>query len=110
MIETSVIRGRFMAVGQDLNERSRRPLVAAEAKTAGHGGIAAASQATGLARSTIGRRLKDPADPDSLSGEVRRPDGGRPILTGTDSTPLDDLRQLVEPATMGEASRTGAPC
>src|SRR5271163_3939330 len=80
MIDTSVIRERFMAVGPDLNERSRRLLVAAEAKTAGHGGITAASQATGLARSTIGRGLKDLADPGSLSGEVRRPGGGRPTL------------------------------
>ena len=51
MIDTSVIRERFSAVGQDLNERSRRLLAAAEAKTAGHGGIRAASRATGVARS-----------------------------------------------------------
>jgi hypothetical protein len=105
MIDTSVIRERFMAVGPDLNERSRRLLVAAEAKTAGHGGITAASQATGLARSTIGRGLKDLADPGSLSGEVRRPGGGRPTLTETDPTLLEDLRQLVEPATMGDPMR-----
>src|SRR5471030_2960574 len=59
MIDTSVIRERFSAVGQDLNERSRRLLAAAEAKTAGHGWIGAASRATGVARSTIGRGLKD---------------------------------------------------
>jgi hypothetical protein len=105
MIDTSVIRERFKAVGPDLNERSRRLLVAAEAKTAGHGGITAASQATGLARSTIGRGLKDLADPGSLSGEVRRPGGGRPTLTGKDPTLLEDLRQLVEPATMGDPMR-----
>src|SRR5271156_1409368 len=105
MIDTSVIRERFMAVGPDLNERSRRLLVAAEAKTAGHGGITAASQATGLARSTIGRGLKDLAEPGSLSGEVRRPGGGRPTLTETDPTLLDDLLQLVEPATMGDPMR-----
>jgi len=103
MIDTSVIRERFMAVGPDLNERSRRLLVAAEAKTAGHGGITAASQATGLARSTIGRGLKDLADPGSLSGEVRRPGGGRPTLTETDPTLLEDLRQLVEPAVPAQA-------
>jgi hypothetical protein len=105
MIDPSVIRERFMAVGPDLSERSRRLLVAAEAKTAGYGGIAAASQATGLARSTIGRGLKDLADPGSLSGEVRRPGGGRPTLTGKDPTLLEDLRQLVEPTTMGDPMR-----
>ncbi len=105
MIDTTVIRDRFKAVGPDLNERSRRLLVAAEAKTAGYGGITAASQATGIARSTIGRGLKDLADPGSLSGEVRRPGGGRPTLTETDPTLLEDLRQLVEPATMGDPMR-----
>jgi hypothetical protein len=105
MINTSVIRERFTAVGQDLSERSRRLLVAAEAKTAGYGGITAASQATGVARSTIGRGLKDLADPGSLSGAVRRPGGGAPALTVTDPTLLENLRQLVEPATMGDPMR-----
>ena len=105
MIDPSTIRERFAAVGPDLSERSRRLLVAAEAKTAGYGGITAASRATGIARSTIGRGLKDLADPGSLSGTVRRPGGGRPSLTGTDPTLLEDLRQLVEPATMGDPMR-----
>ena len=47
MIDTSVIHERFTAVERDLNERSRRLLAAAEAKTAGYGGITAASHATG---------------------------------------------------------------
>jgi hypothetical protein len=105
MIDTSVIRERFAAVERDLNERSRRLLAAAEAKTAGHGGIAAASRATGIARSTIGRGLKDLAKPESLSGEVRRPGGGGPTLIEQDPTLLDDLRRLVEPATMGDPMR-----
>jgi len=74
-------------------------------KTAGYGGIAAAFQATGIARSTIGRGLRDLADPGSLSGEVRRPGGGRPPLTGTDPDLLENRRQLVEPATMGDPMR-----
>ena len=94
-----------MAVARDLDERSRRLLVAAEAKTAGHGGIAAASRATGIARSTIGRGLKDLAAPNGLSGEVRRPGGGCPTLVEKDPTLLDDLRRLVEPATMGDPMR-----
>lgn len=105
MIDTSVIRERFTAVDRDLNERSRRLLAAAEARTAGHGGITAASRATGIARSTIGRGLKDLADPGSLSGEVRRPGGGCPTLIATDPTLLENLRQLVEPATMGDPMR-----
>jgi len=105
MVDASVIRERFGAVGHGLNERSRRLLVAAEAKTAGYGGIAAVSRATGVARSTIGRGLKDLADPGSLSGEVRRPGSGCPTLTRKDPTLLEHLRQLVEPATMGDPMR-----
>lgn len=105
MVDASVIRDRFAAVCHGLNERSRRLLVAAEARTAGYGGIAAASRATGLARSTIGRGLKDLADPGSLSGKVRRPGSGCPTLTRKDPTLLEDLRLLVEPATIGERAR-----
>jgi hypothetical protein len=105
MVDASVIRERFAAVGHGLNERSRRLLVAAEAKTAGYGGIAAASRATGVARSTIGRGLKDLADPGSLSGKVRRPGSGCPPLTVKDPTLLENLRLLVEPATMGDPMR-----
>jgi len=105
MIDTSVIRARFTAVERDLNERSRRLLAAAEAQTAGYGGIAAASRATGIARSTIGRGLKDLAMPGSLSGEIRRPGGGGPTLIEKDPTLLENLRRLVEPATMGDPMR-----
>jgi hypothetical protein len=105
MIDRSVIRARFTAVERGLNERSRRLLAAAEAKTAGYGGITAASRATGVARSTIGRGLKDLAAPGSLSGEVRRPGGGGPTLTDKDPALLENLRQLVEPATMGDPMR-----
>jgi len=105
MIDTSAIRERFAAVSRDLNERSRRLLAAAEAKTAGHGGIDAASRATGIARSTIGRGLKDLAAPDGLSGDIRRPGGGCPTLVDKDPALLDDLRRLVEPATMGDPTR-----
>lgn len=105
MIDTSAIRERFAAVSRDLNERSRRLLAAAEAKTAGHGGIAAASRATGIARSTIGRGLKDLAAPDGLSDDIRRPGGGCPTLVDKDPALLDDLRRLVEPATMGDPTR-----
>ena len=105
MVDASAIGERYAAVRRSLNERGRRLFAAAEARTAGHGGISAASRATGIARSTIGRGLKDLDDPGGLSGEVRRPGSGRHALTITDPTLLDDLRRLVEPATMGDPMR-----
>src|ERR1700727_1176032 len=105
MLNASSIRERYAAVSRDLNERARRLFGAAEARTAGHGGITASSRATGLARSTIGRGLKDLDDPGSLVGKVRRPGSGRPALTSKEPTLLEDLRQLLEPATMGDPMR-----
>ena len=77
---------------------------AIEARTAGYGGIVACAQATGT-RSTIGRGLKDLDDPASLSGVVRRSGSGRPALTETDRTLLEDLGRLLEPATKGDPMR-----
>jgi Rhodopirellula transposase DDE domain len=105
MVDASAIGGRYAAVGRSLDERGRPLFAAAEARGAGHGGIAAVSRATGIARSTIGRGLKDLDDPGALSGVVRRPGSGRHALTATDATLLDDLRRLLDPATMGDPMR-----
>ena len=88
-----------------LDERGRRLHAAAEAVSAGHGGIAAASRATKVARSTIGRGLKDLNEPASLTGGVRRKGAGRRALTTKDPMLLDALKQLLEPATMGDPVR-----
>ena len=72
MVNASSIRKRFEAVGRGLNERARRLFAAAEARTAGYGGVAATSRATGIARSTIGRGLKDLREPASLNARVLR--------------------------------------
>ena len=105
MVDASAIGKRYAAVRRSLNERGRRLFAAAEARTAGHGGVSASARATGIARSTIGRGLKDLDDPGALSGVIRRPGSGRHALTVTDPTLLEDLRQLLEPATMGDPMR-----
>jgi hypothetical protein len=78
---------------------------AAEAVSAGYGGVAAAARATKVARSTIGRGIKDLKAPGSLTGKVRRKGAGRPTITAKDPTLLGDLKQLLEPATMGDPMR-----
>ncbi|GLR67442.1 hypothetical protein GCM10010909_21230 [Acidocella aquatica] len=80
MIDTSAIAARFDALSPLLNEKERRLLVAIEASTAGRGGVAAASRATGVARSTIGRGLSDLRDgAERLGQRVRRVGGGKKI-------------------------------
>ena len=105
MIDKSPLRIRYEAVRSSLDERGRRLSAAAEAKAAGYGGIAAASRVTKLARSTIGRGLKDLRDPNSLGRKVRRKGGGSPRLATKDPTLLVDLERLLEPATMGDPMR-----
>ena len=86
-----------------LDEQGRRRFAAAEAMTAGPGGVSAAMRATGIARSTIRRGLDELADGDTPDGErVRRAGGGRKPLSATDMRLIDDLRALVEPETRGD--------
>src|SRR5450432_4869625 len=105
MIDVTAIRNRYEAVCAGLDERSRRLLAAAEARTAGYGGVSAVARATGIARSTINRGLKDLAAHDPAPPKVRRAGGGRPSLTQIDPTLLQDLRDLLEPATVGDPMR-----
>src|ERR1700679_2266670 len=105
MIDESPLRIRYEAVCSSLDERGRRLSAAAEAKAAGYGGSAAASRVTKLARSTIGRGLKDLRDADSLGRRVRRTVGGSPRWATKDPTLRADLERLLEPATMGDPMR-----
>jgi Rhodopirellula transposase DDE domain len=99
---------RYRALQSDLTERARRLFVASEAIAFGHGGIASAARATGMAPSSIGkgisevRALEDgtatPMDPT----RSRRPGGGRKKATEKDPTLLADLKALVESTTRGD--------
>ena len=105
MIDEVAIRRRYEAMRPGLDERERRLLAAAEARTAGYGGVSAVARATGIARSTIDRGLKDLGSLDRVAPKVRRPGGGRRPLTQTDPTVLEDLQRLLEPATVGDPMR-----
>jgi hypothetical protein len=106
MVDASSIGERYRGVRRSLNARGRRLFAAVESRSAGQGWISASARATGIARSTIGSGLKDLDEPAALSGVVRRPGGGRRSLPGIiNSTLLEDLRQMLEPATMGDPMR-----
>ncbi len=104
MIDVAAIKLRFEAIRPVLDERGRRRFAAAEALTAGWGGIAAVSEATGIARSTIGYGLRElrGGAPDPALGGIRRKGAGRRPLTQTDPTLLSDLEKLVDPTTRGD--------
>src|SRR5271166_3384088 len=81
MIDCQAIRKRWEAVGSKLDERGRRVFAAGEVRAAGWGGPEAVSEITGLARSTIGRGLKDLDAAPLPKGRVRRGGGGRRALS-----------------------------
>jgi Rhodopirellula transposase DDE domain len=103
MIDVTAIRQRYLALSRHLDERARRIFAATEALTAGYGGIAAVSRATGIAASTIGRGLAELSATEPLApGRVRRPGGGGKTLVEKDATLLADLMGLVEPDARGD--------
>src|ERR1700686_2890317 len=105
MIDTQAIRRRWESVGSKLDERGRRVFAAGDARAAGWGGLAAVSAITGLARSTIGRGVKDLDAAPPPKGRERRKGGGRRHLSSRDATLIEDLRSIIEPATLGDPMR-----
>ena len=95
MINTAAIKARF--------EKGRRLFAANEARAAGRGGIAAVSQVTGIARSTIGRGLEDLQSGTVLrSPRVRRQGGGSKPATETQPGLLEALNDLVQSSIRGD--------
>jgi hypothetical protein len=100
----SVLQGKYQALAPFMDERVLRRWAAAEARALGWGGVSAVARATGLSRTTIQSgiaELHDPT-PEFPPDRIRRPGAGRPRLTERDPGLLDDLRELLEPATRGD--------
>ena len=106
--DTYKIRTKYGVLNVELDERSRRIWAATEAKTLGHGGVAAVSRATGLAESTIRTGRKEIDKHPSLTKNedvvrrVRRAGGGRKALEHKDSDILVSLDALVDPTSRGD--------
>ena len=102
-MDTEVLRTKYTALAPVLTERSRRLWAATEARALGRGGIERVKQATGLARSTIERGVRELESGETLSPErTRRPGGGRKRATDKDATLTVDLEALVEPTASGD--------
>lgn len=107
----SPIGQRWALMRDQLDERQRRALAAAEAKVIGRGGVSQVAAATGLARGTIaaGMQELEGTDNEFMPGAqvappsaTRRAGGGRKPLTHKDPTLVADLLALVEPTTRGD--------
>jgi transposase len=95
-------RYRLLSAQGVLDERGRRLWAAAEARSAGRGGIAAVVRATGISESTVLRGLADLKSGEMpVPGKVRRHPGRVPILEREPQL-WEDLEQLVDPVTRGD--------
>jgi hypothetical protein len=103
VIDIDAIRRRWRQVSTFLDERGRRLFAAGEARSAGYGGVSATAKATGMARSSIGRGLRELCQgEDALGGRVRRPGGGRKSMVSHQPGLPAALEKLIEDAIRGD--------
>ena len=100
-VET-VLRAKFEAMLPHLDERSQRLVLAAEARSLGHGGIAAVARASGSSRSRIQQGVAELESGAAPLGRVRRRGGGRKPAAEADPGLLPALLRLVEPTRRGD--------
>ncbi len=98
------LRAKFQAVLPHLDERQQRLVMAADARSLGHGGIAAVAAATGASRSRISQGVAELESGQAPLKRVRRAGGGRKNVAETDPALVAALLGLVEP------TRRGDPC
>jgi hypothetical protein len=96
------MRGKYIELLDDLDERGRRRWAAVEARALGRGGITAVASATGLSDRTIRTGLKELGDPDPLPGHRQRRSGaGRKPHASTQPGLPDALDRLIDPTARG---------
>jgi hypothetical protein len=96
-------RYRVLSEHRVLDERGRRLWAAAEARSAGHGGIAAVVRATDISESTVRRGLEDLERDEKLeAGRIRRPGAGMVPILEREPGLAEDLERLVDPVTRGD--------
>ena len=105
------LRTKFEALIPYMDEKLRRLWAASEAATLGKGGVRIVSFATGLSPKTIRNGIKQLQNPGANLSKItknsdnptriRKPGGGRKKLASSDSTLIQDLEKLIDPATRG---------
>ena len=94
---------RYAAVAAALDERQRRLWAGREALAFGRGGVAAVARATGLARATVTKGMREIELGVTLEpGRIRRPGGGRRPLEDHDVALVGDLERLVADEACGD--------
>ena len=98
----ATLRGKYIELLGDLDERGRRRWAAVEARALGHGGITAVASATGLSDRTIRTGLKELDAADPVPGHrQRRRGGGRKPHALTQPGLRDALDRMIDPTARG---------
>ena len=93
---------KFAVVFPHLDERQRRIMAAAEARSLGRGGIIRVAEATGMSRSTVTAAVKKLKAGLVVTNRVRRPGGGAKSITQMQPGIVASLKALVAPDTRGD--------
>ncbi len=96
------LRAKFEAVLPHLDERSARLVLAGEARSLGHGGIAVVARASGASRSRVQQGVAELESGAAPLGRVRRAGGGRKSAGEADPGLVPALLGLVEPTRRGD--------
>ena len=98
----ALLAAKFEAVFPHLDERQRRLLAGAEARSLGHGGIRVVARAARMREGTVSVEVAELDSGAEPLGRVRRAGGGRKKLTETDPGLVAALLALVEPTERGD--------
>jgi Rhodopirellula transposase DDE domain len=96
------LRAKFEALLPHLDERAQRLYLGAEARSLGHGGVAAVARAAGVSRVTVTAGAAELEAGKEPLGRVRRPGGGRKRAAAVDPGLVPALLALVEPEERGD--------
>jgi transposase len=102
MHDDRALEQKFASILPCLDERQRRLLAAAEARSLGYGGIRRVSRASGLSHATIQKALKELDTPPDPKRRVRSPGGGRKPIREKTPAILGALEALIAPETRGD--------
>jgi Rhodopirellula transposase DDE domain len=97
-----VLAAKFGAIFPHLDERQRRLLMGAEARSLGHGGIRLVARAAGAREATVSLGVDELDSGAEPLGRARRPGGGRKRAAEVDRGLRPALLALVEPDERGD--------